>query len=242
MGTYAVLDHATWLGGYNYTADTNQTTLDIAYDELDVPRHGNRGKERIAGRESVEGGVEGIWYSAASAAPDPQAWAGQGLVVPCTQSVAGAEGDVAYMWQPRQFSYELFGKGGEVLPFKLGLKSGRITGPAVGAVRGRVLKVGTVSATGATGTVVQAGAVAADEYLYFVIHCFAIGTSFTLQLQSDDASNFPSATTRATSPSITAVGGTWVTRVAGPITDTWWRVNVSAVSGTSTIAASVGIK
>lgn len=242
MSTYAALRHATWLGGYDYTGDTNDTTLDIAFDELAADRFGNVGRQRIAGREAVEADVKGIWWSDTSVAPDPQAWAGQGAVAPCTQSVSGAEGDVCYLWQPRQLRYQLFGKGGEVIPFELGLKSGKSGGPAVGAVRGRVLKVGSVSGTGVTGTVVQAGAVAADEFLYFVIHCFAIGTSFTLQLQSDDASNFPSATTRATSPSITAVGGTWVTRVAGPVTDTWWRVNVSAASGTSSIAASVGIK
>src|SRR5262245_42134528 len=158
--------------------------------------------------------VRGIWFSDTSAAPDPQAWANQGVVAPCTQSQSGAEGDVCYLWQPRQLRYQVFGKGDEVLPFELSLKSGRITGPAVGAVRGRVLAVASVSGTGVIGSVVQAGAVAADEFIYFVIHTFAIGTSFTLQLQSDNASNFPSATTRATSPSITAVGGTWVTRVA----------------------------
>jgi len=240
--TYAALRHATWLGGYDYTTDTNETSLDIAYDELVVPRFGNTSQERIAGREGVEGVVRGIWDSAESAAPDPQAWAANGTVVPCTQSVSGAEGDVAYMWLTLQRKYQPFGEGGEVIPFELELKSGRLGGAAVGAVRGRVLKVGSVSGTGATGTVVQAGAVAADEFVYFVIHCFAIGTSFTLQLQSDDDDGFASATTRATSPSITAVGGYWVTRVAGPITDDYWRINVSAASGTSSIAASVGIK
>jgi hypothetical protein len=246
--TYAALRHATWLGGYDMTGDLNETSLDISLDELiaDVFTTGVGvvGRRRIAGRENVEAMVKGLWQSAASGAVDPEAFTGLGSAVPpCTQSVSGAEGDVAYMWQPRKMRYQIGGKGGEIFPFELGLKSGKSGGgPAVGAVRGRVLKVGSVSGTGATGTVVQAGAVAADEFIYFVIHTFAIGTSFTLQLQSDDAVGFPSATTRATSPSITAVGGTWVARVAGPVTDTFWRINVSAASGTSSIAASVGIK
>lgn len=243
MSTYAALSHATWLGGFDYTGHTNETSLDIALDELDVPRFGNSGRERIAGREAVEAMVRGIWDSDTAAAPDPEAWAARGTVVPCTQSVSGAEGDVAYMWLPLHRRYQLGGEGGEVLPFELELKSGRQPGgAAVGAVRGRVLAVADVSGTGVIGSVVQAGAVASDEFLYFVVHCFEIGTSFTLQLQSDDDDGFPSATTRATSPSITAVGGYWVTRVAGPVTDDYWRVNVSAASGTSSIAASVGIK
>jgi hypothetical protein len=38
------------------------------------------------------------------------------------------------------------------------------------------------------------------------------------------------------------VGGYWATRVAGPITDPWYRLRVTAITGTATIAAIVGIR
>jgi hypothetical protein len=243
MTTYAATHHATWLAGYNMTGDTNQTSLDITYDELDTTVFGNSARNRIAGLESVESTVAGLWQSGAGSV-DEAVFTGLGSTVPpCTQSVSGAEGDVAWLWQPRKLTYSQGGKIGEVYPFELGMAASKSGGPSVGAVRGRVLKApGDISATGVTGSVVQAGAVAADEYLYVVVHTFSIGTSFTLQIQSDSASNFPSATTQVTVGSITATGGTWATRLAGPITDDYWRVNVSAVSGTSSIAVAIGIK
>jgi hypothetical protein len=41
---------------------------------------------------------------------------------------------------------------------------------------------------------------------------------------------------------ITTVGGTWGTRVAGAITDTWWRLRVTAITGTFQIACAAGFK
>lgn len=245
MGSYAVLNHTTYVSGYDLTGDTNGTSLDIEYEELDVTVNGNTARNRIAGLESVESSVKGPWQSAESGAIDPTIFTGLGTsreVV--TQTHDGTEGDVAWLWVARKFSYQIGGQLGEVFPYEMTMKSAKATGAtAVGAVRGRLLKApGDISATGATGSVVQAGAVGSGQYLYCTVHCFSIGTSFTLQIQSDNASNFPSATTQMTTSSITAVGGTWVTRVAGPITDDYWRVNVSAASGTSQIAVAIGIK
>lgn len=245
MATYAAVAHTTWVSGYDLTGDTRGTSLDIEYDELDNTVFGSTGRRRIAGLEQVESTVSGPWQSAASGAIDPTVFTGLGSTVEVvTQTVSGTEGDVAWLWQARKFSYKIGGELGEVFPYEMKMMSTKGAGAtSVGAVRGRLLKAkGNISGTGTTGSVVQVGAVTSGQYLYFVIHCFSIGTSFTLQLQSDNASNFPSATTQATSPSITGTGGTWVTRVAGPITDDYWRINVSAATGTSQIAASVGIK
>jgi hypothetical protein len=38
------------------------------------------------------------------------------------------------------------------------------------------------------------------------------------------------------------IGGTWGTRVAGPITDPWYRLRVTAITGTHTIACVAGIR
>lgn len=248
MGTYAATKHATWFSGYDMTGDSNSTTLAIELEALEntvftsnpVP-----GRRRAAGLEDVQGGVEGFWDSGPGTI-DPTAFSAlDGATQAITQSVSGAAGDVAYLYQSRVFSYQTFLTAiGQMAPFALSMQGTKGNGTnSVGAVRGRVLKAkGTVSATGATGSVVQVGAVGSGQYLYAAVHVFSAPTTVTLQIQSDDNAGMTSPTTRMTVGPITAVGGTWATRVAGPITDDFWRVNVSAITGTSQIAVAIGIK
>lgn len=138
-----------------------------------------------------------------------------------------------------------FTPGGGAAVGELGMFTMRGAGTdEAGGVRGRLLKkVGNVSATGAIGTGVQAGAVGASQYLYSTLHLFGTaGTTITVVLESDDNSGFTSATTRGTFGPLTAVGGNWLTRVAGPITDDWWRLRVTAITGTWSVAGAVGIQ
>jgi hypothetical protein len=88
------------------------------------------------------------------------------------------------------------------------------------------------TATG-TGTSVQLGAVSSTQRLYVALHVFSVsGTtpSLTVAIQSDNATGFPSASTVTTLTAATAIGSQ-ITRVAGPITDDWFRVSYT-ISGT----------
>lgn len=120
------------------------------------------------------------------------------------------------------------------------------TGTDIG-VRGFLLKeagLTGVSATGAIGTGVQAGAVGATQFVYATLHLLGTAaTTITVVLESDDNSGFTTPTTRGTfnGGAITAAGGYWLTPVVGAITDTWWRLRVTAITGTWTVAGSVGI-
>lgn len=113
-----------------------------------------------------------------------------------------------------------------------------------GGVRGYLLKEqAAVSATGALGTAVQIGAVSATQYVYATLHLLGTaGTSITVLVESDDNSGFTTATTRGTFGPLTASGGNWLTPVAGAISDDWWRLRVSAITGTWTVAGAVGIQ
>jgi hypothetical protein len=71
---------------------------------------------------------------------------------------------------------------------------------------------------------------------------FSAGTTITVQVQSDDNAGMSSPTTVATIGPITVVGGTWMTPIAGPITDTYYRMNVSAITGTFSVAGAIGIR
>lgn len=239
MSSFAFVDATTWIGGYDMTTDLNSVTLNISADELDNTTFGSSGyRSRIGGLKTV-GAEFGGFFQAGSGQVDPTVFADLAVadrVV--TMAPDDAETTVAYMWQGGSFAYNPFGQIGEVTPFSLSYLGTN----GVGVVRGGVAKAkGNVSSTGATGSVQQLGDVAANEFLYATLHVFSAGTTITVQVQSDDNSGFSSPTTRATFSGVTTAGGNWVTRVAGAITDTYWRFNVSAVTGTFSIAGAIGI-
>jgi hypothetical protein len=246
MGSYAANNVTTWFSGYDMTADLNSTTLALSYDALDATVYGCTGRVRAAGLEDCQLDEAGLWQSGlAGAAVDPVAFAALGGASQVVSNSADPnETTPAYFYRARQFSYETFGQLGELMPFRLTAQSARGTGLAsVAAVRGRIMKTkAAVSATGATGTAQQLGAVASGQFLYAAFHEFAVGTTITAVLESAPDNTFGAATTRITFGPITTVGGVWGTRVAGAITDTWYRLRVTAITGTHTIACVAGIK
>lgn len=240
MAEFALTDATCWIGGYDFTGDLNQINLQASADELDATTFGSGGfRQRIAGLRTVQASLAGYWYSDSSAAPDPHVMPDLGTsdrVV--TVAPDDAEGTVAYLFQGGKFSTQMFGQIGSVTPFSVEVMGTN----AVGLVRGQVLKAkGNVNSTGATGTALELGEVASGQYLYAVFHVFSAGTTVTAVLESDEADDFATATTRATFGPITTTGGTWATRVAGPITDTWYRLRVSGITGTFQIAGAAGI-
>lgn len=240
MGSFALTDATCWVAGYDFTTDLNQITLNAAVAEQDNTTFGSGGyRSRIGGLKDVTAQVAGFWQSATSAAPDPQAFPDLGVADRvCTFAPTSTEGSVAYTAQVGKFGYQLFGSVGDVTPFSLNMSGTN----AQGLVRGMVAKAkGTVSATGALGSVQQVGAVASGQFLYAALHVFSAGTTCTVQVQSSSTVGFASPTTRGTFTPATTTGGLWLARVAGPITDTYWRLNVSAITGTFQVAGVIAI-
>lgn len=240
MSHFAFTDATVWIGGFDFTADTNQVGLQLSTTELDDTCFGQTHRSRIAGLRNTAMTAAGYWYSATAAAPDPHLYANLATKDRVyTIAPTATEGSVAYMFQGIQSSYELFGQLDQVIPWAVNASGSN----KQGCVRGAVTKAkGNVSATGATGTGVNLGAVSATQYLYASLHVFSAGTTITVQVQSDDNAGFTTPTTRATFTAITTASGNWVTRVAGSITDTYYRLNVSAVTGTFQIAGAIGIR
>lgn len=240
MTEFILKDCTTYVGGYDFTTDVNKMAVKADVEDKDSTTFGNSGwKARVGGLRDVSMDLEGFWQSATAGAVDPEAYPNLGVADRAvTISPTGQAGDVAYFFQGGSFNYEMFGSVGDVTPFTLGHKSTS----KYGLVRGQMTKAkGLVSATGAMGSPVQLGAVASDQYLYAVVHVFSAGTTITLKIESDNASNFASPTDVATLSAITTTGGTWVTRVAGPLTDTYFRFNATGITGSFTLAAAIGI-
>lgn len=233
-----------WVGGYDMTTDLAEVNLELSREEQDDTRFqpvGSGGaRARAAGLEDVSASLGGFFASGATAVDKNNfdGWAG-GLEEPWTISVDGAEGSPAYILRGGRFKYALGDQVGNNHKFTTDVMG---TNGETAIVRGPVLKTrATVNATGATGTANQIGAVAAGQYLYAALHVFSAGTTITAVVESDNASNFPTATTQITFGPITAVGATML-RVAGPITDDYVRLRITAITGSFSIAASAAIK
>lgn len=234
----------TYVGGYDLTGDSNNGGLDLDHEVFDDTRFqppGSGGaRARVCGLEDISAAQSGFWATGVGSV-DENAFANLGsLDEPMMMSNDGAESSVAYMLRTGRFKYSLLGDAGKPAPFALDFRG---TNGQTAVVRGAVTKTkAVVSATGATGTSQQLGAVGANQFLYASLHAFAVGTTITAVLESAPDNTFGAATTRITFGPITAVGGYWGARVAGAITDTWYRLRVTAITGSFTIAANVGIR
>lgn len=239
MATFALTDATTWIGGFDATGWLNQMSCNISVDELDNTVFGLGGyRRRIGGLRSVAAQFGGF-YEAGSGTPDPEFFTNLGTADRViTVAPDDAETTTAYMWQGGKFRYNPFGQIGEVTPFTLDTSNTN----GVGAVRGQVAKAkANVSATGATGTGVNLGNVGASQFLYATLHVFSAGTTVTVTVESDDSAGFTTPTTRITFGPITTTGGTWGTRLAGALGETHYRFNVTAITGTFSIAGAIAI-
>lgn len=245
MSTFVMTDVTTWVAGYDMTTDLNNLSLSVEVDDQDNTTFGSGGhRSRIGGLRSVEASLEGFWQ-AGSGLIDEHAFSTLAVRDEAvTVSQTGVAGTTCYLFQGSKFSYELLGGIGDVTPFSLNMMSSE---GAAGLVRGQIAKAkGNVSATGVLGSVLTDlsanDQVSSTQYLYAVLHVFSAGTTITVQVQSDDSAGFGSPTTRGTFSGITTAGGTWLTRIAGPITDTHYRLNVSAVTGAFSVAGAIAIQ
>lgn len=242
MSPIALVNAFCYVDAHDFTADANALNFNGSAAELDRTTFRSGGWRTLAGGglKTGEFTMGGHWQAGTDQV-DPVAFAALGVRAQVvTFGPEETEGGPCYMWQGGNFQYVLGGNVGDLAPFTLG---GRNT-EGVGVVRGQLAKaMGTVSATGVLGSVVNLGTISASQYLYATLHVFGTpGTTITVQLQSDDSGAFSSPTTRATFGPITTAGGTWATRVAGALAETHYRLNVSAITGTFTVAGAIAVQ
>lgn len=239
MSVGPLLSCTTWVDDYDFTGDSNKLTVDAEVEDLDATTFGSGGWKVLAGGlKTAAASLEGFWQSA----PDAEGFADLGNVDRVvTISPTGLAASPAFMFQASKLKYSAFGQVGQLTPFTLDM-SGSNT---VGMVRGQVTAAKqAVSATGQLGSVVQLGAPTAGQYVYAALHVFGTpGTTITVQVQSDDNAGMTSPTTRGTIGPLTSAGGVWLARVAGPFSgEAYWRMNVSAITGTFTVAGAIAVQ
>lgn len=211
---------------YDLSADLNALSLGSGVEAKDTTRFGQYERTAIPGLRSTRLEMSGLWDADGSDEPDdviPDSLGVTGSIITVGLE-KGAAGERCEFFRASLGEYRKFGRLGEVMGFDLSAFLSNET-----SVPGFILGNGSVSGTGA-GTAYQLGAIASGKYLYAAAHRLTAGGSVTIQIQSDDNSGFTSATTQATI-TLAPNGASFITPVAGPITDDYWRYNVSALSG-----------
>ena len=239
MAVVALTDAYAYVGGYDMTSDLNMLEGQFDSESLTTTTFPKTWTTVVGGLKTTTVRASGFWQ-ADSDQVDPAVFDNFGSSQPTLFGFDSSEGAAAYFVQARHVNYQMFGEVGTVAPFAVQASS---TDKA-GAVRGALAltKTSGLSSTGDIGSGVQlAGGVAAGEYLYAIVNVFAAGTTITIDVESDDNAGFTSATSRGTLGPITATGGAWLARVAGPITDQYYRFNITAVTGSFTAAGAIGV-
>lgn len=240
MSVQALLDAFCYVAGHDFTTDTNQGNLALEVQMPDATTFGSQGWNEQApnGLRSFAFAYSGFWQSATQDAVDPEAFGDLAVERAHTWGLNQIETEPAWLFNAGKSAYQLGGEIGPTAPFSLTSQGT----DKYGAIRGQLAKAkGALSATGVLGSGVNLGAVGANQFLYATFHVFAAPTTVTVQLQSAPNNTFAAPTTRATIGPLTARGSTFMTRVAGPVTDTWFRFNVSALTGSGIVAGAIGI-
>jgi hypothetical protein len=242
MAPTALLNAFMYVDDWDATGDSNSMEFTGTQPALDGTTFRSGGWEEVggSGQKKVNFGFNGFWSAATTAAQDPQSFdqLGVGGRVFTAYTVETETGP-AFLWKGGQFDYQAFGQINTAAPFSI-----QSTGTdGIGVVRGQLAAAKqTKSATGQLGSACLLGAPTSTQYVYATFHVFSAGTTITVQVQSDDNSGFTSATTRATIGPLTVAGGTYLTRVAGPfVGETYWRFNVSAITGTFSVAGAIAV-
>lgn len=241
MANFVLTDAVILAHDQDISGSSNKVGLKVMADDKDVTVFGGGGyRLSLGGLKTVSFSVDG--YQDSAAGPDAAAFAALGVADRAyTVAAANVATQPAYLFQAGEFDYDLGDAVGNVAPFTAASKGTN----SVGVARGQLAKSkGVVSATGALGSGVNLGAGGAGKFLYATLHVFSpIGTTVTVIIQSDTTSGFGAPTTRATIGPITTLGATFMTRVnATAFTDTWWRMNVSAITGSFTLAGALAIQ
>lgn len=236
MANFSITAETIWLHDIDMSGYLKKADAKIGVVELENTTFASGGyRSRIGGLRTVALAGDGFWDST----PDLSLFGAVGVgnrVV--TISPQGAETNVAYLWRAAEFDYTQYGAVGDLTPFSITANSA----DQQGMIRGQMAAAKqVVSATGLFGSAVNLGLLGATQFLYASIHVFAAATTITIAINSGTSSG-STPTQRAIFPAFTTTGGNWLIRVAGPVaTDTWWKFNVTANTGSFTLAGAIGI-
>lgn len=225
-----------YVGGYELSSYFNTLEITGEADVLDVTAFGASARQYEIGFKGARFGGAGWYDPANSDKPLFDAWGTTDNIVSIVHN--NTAGGVAFFVRGCLPTYSMGASLGQAATIQL---SGQTSTPPF--VQGRMLHRATgVTSTGSS-TAQQLGAVTSAQRIFAAAHVFSIsGTStptITFKVQSDNASNFPSATDRLTFTGMTAIGAQWQNAGPSAITDDWWRVNYTITGSTPVFGFAV---
>lgn len=244
MAAFSLQNARIFMAGADLTGYSNQIDLSAEVDDLDATTFASGGfKEHAPGLRDAKAQVQGFWDAGDLTKPDDNFFAALGAAVPLSFCpTAGAVGDISYAMNTTELGYTFGGKVGDLLPVSMNAAA-----KGSGLVRGVFAHpAGTARTATGNGTSLNLGAVGATQRVHASLHVLSVaGTStptITCKVQSATGTSFTSPNDRITFDAFTAIGGEWK-YLAGPITDTWWRVQwtISGTSPSFLFAATIGI-
>lgn len=240
MAAFTLLDVFSYVDGHDFTCDTNVAKLEMTVAELDSTTFCSNGwQELTPGLKTVNFAMEGMWQ-AGSNQVDPEVFPVMGTTKTFTMGPADTEGAVAYLWRAKDVKYELpRGAHGELAQFLIN----SVGADGDGVVRGQVaIAKQTISAAGQAGSVVTISTTSNSQYIYATHHTFVIGTSYSYVVESATNSSMTGATVVGTSQSVSAAGGTWMTRVAATSGRSYYRFRVTQNAGSHSIGGAIAVQ
>ena len=250
MGVTAIVNAFVYVDACDFTGAADELVVRAEAETRERTTLRNNGWRRHANTlKASTVSTNGFWSSDSAADVDPTLFDQLGLDSGITAGMAEVEGELCHFMLQMQTEYTTpEGSVGDLGRYRLNSVGGGAHSHH-GQIRGKLFKAygsgAVTSATGPIGTAIQLGAVPADKKLYGLLHLFGTpGSSITVVAQSDNAVGFPSPTNVATfnGGAITTAGKFWLTPMSGAITDDWWRLNVTAITGDWVIAGSLGIR
>lgn len=235
MAKQIVRDAKVFLGGFDISGSLNAVALEYGADLKDATTLGQDSRQRLGGLKTVAANVAGLWEGGTDAIDEILFGNVAVQDQPFSVSPTGAvEGDVGYTFKSVQSKYAPAGQHGEILKF-----SAEAEAAGAPLVRGKVLHNAQRAATG-TGTVVTLGAIAAGQSLYAALHVLSVTGSVTAKVQSAPTAGFAAPVDRIAFNAAAAKGAQWGS-VAGAVTDAYWRVSYTIVTGPVLFVVVAGI-
>lgn len=240
MAEYGILSNCgIFAGGYNITGLSNAVNLVITPDIRDRTCFGDLGRVRAYGMEDMALTVAGFRDMTAGANDEMMraAWENSSqvpvsLFIPATSGAAVVEGDLAYFFASWTPQYVIGGAHGDDLMFNFAAQNGPVGYPCA---IGLVLNPGLTAVTEDGNTTgVNLGAVATGQYAYAILHVTEVSAddSIVVSIESAATDEFIDPTTKFLFDSADAISSQFPVRIAGPITDAYWRA-VHNVTGES---------
>lgn len=224
-----------WMGGYDMSGNLNAAAINYGADAPEATTFGDDTHRMIGGGlKTVDVAHEGYWegtdidahlFSKIAVGNEPM------TISPTT----GAVGEPAYFLKSVLSTYTPGGAIGEVLAFSV---AGSLTDGSL--QRGTILVNASGVVASGNSTATELGAVSDTQELTAALHVTAASGTLDVTVNSDVDNTFATPATQITFAQATAIGSE-ILSTAGPVTDTWWRIDYT-VTGTFDFVVAVAIQ